>query len=100
MANKKLTGDQSLELVRKIKSEPRFTIEESYNELKYLTHKKAKSKKEVSELLIDDCDKLIKSIDKLNSENIDKKNKKALFDKLKKVKESIDILLKGKNFYD
>ena len=86
--------------IQKIKGEPWFTTEESYNELKNLSSKKVKTKKEFSELLIDDCDKLIKSIDKLNSETIDKKSEKALFGKLKKVKESIDILLKGNNIYE
>jgi len=33
LKEKKLIGDQSLELVRKIKGEPGFTIEESYNKL-------------------------------------------------------------------
>ena len=43
IVKKKLTGDQSLGLVQSIKSEPRFTIEASYNNL-YLSKRATSSK--------------------------------------------------------
>ncbi|MBM3701445.1 MAG: hypothetical protein FJW63_00395 [Actinobacteria bacterium] len=98
--DKKLTGEQTLELVQKIKGEPGFTIEESYNELKNLNSKKVKTKKEFPEIIVNECDRILKAINKFKSEAMDKSHKEILFNKLLKVKKSIDILLKGNNFYD
>ena len=49
---KKLTGDQSLELVRKIKGEPGFTIEEIFNSSKE-ANKKTSQAKSVIELIFE-----------------------------------------------
>jgi len=44
LKEKKLTGDQSLELVRKIKGEPGFTIEEIFNSSKEANKKISQAK--------------------------------------------------------
>lgn len=64
LKEKKLTGNQSLKLVREIKIKPRFTIEESYNELKNLNSKKVKTKKEFPEIIVNECDRILKAIRK------------------------------------
>jgi len=65
LEEKKLIGDQFFKLVRKIKGEPGFTIEESYNELKNLTPKKVKTKKEDIETAILETERLIKILEKI-----------------------------------
>ena len=97
LKEKKLTGDQSLELVRKIKSEPGFTIEESYNRIKKLDSKEPKPKKNLSEVLINDCDKLLKTIANIKTEDFES-NIKSAATILKKVKDSINVLLKREIF--
>jgi len=91
--DKKLTGEQTLELVQAVKSEPRFTIEESYNELKNLSSNKVKIKKESKDLLINECDRLLKTIRLLNLNNIKNNNPSSLKDKLFDVKNVIEDLL-------
>ena len=96
--DKKLTGEQTQELVRAVKEidgKPRFTIEESYNELKSLNSKKIKTKKEDIETAILESKRLIKTLEKTkiiatNSENIE-----SLKENLKELQKSIESFLKS-----
>ena len=49
---KKLTGEQTQELVQTIKSQPRLTFEESYQKLKGINHKKESNKDPIEILFI------------------------------------------------
>ena len=61
--------------IQKIKGEPRFTIEESYNELKNLSSNKVKTKKEDVETAILEAERLIKSLEKIKILEITKEKK-------------------------
>lgn len=93
LKEKKLTGDQSLEFVRKIKSEPRFTIADSFNELKILISKKVKPKKEGVETAILEAERLIKSLENIKIVEITKEKKSYLKGILFKVKRKIESIL-------
>jgi len=95
LKNKKLTGDQSLELVRKIKGEPRFTIEETYKKLKETGNKKEKKEKNPFDLLIFNGDKFLNSLNKINLKNIDNKQKDFFKNSLLSIEDRIKKILKN-----
>jgi len=95
LKDKKLTGDQSLELVRKIKSEPRFTIEESYNQLKRPPQNKEILKKEPIKLAISESMHLIKTLEKVKLDKLKAKEKEALKATLIVIKNKIEKFLEG-----
>jgi len=95
LKEKKLIGDQSLEIVRKIKGEPGFTIEESYNELKNLTPKKVKTKKEDIETSILETERLIKILEKIKLPEITEEKKSYLKDILFEVRSKTGNILKA-----
>jgi len=88
----KLTGDQSLELVKAVKSEPGFTIKEIFNKLDRKP-KKEKSKQSTIEIAINDCAKLSRTIEKLGAEKITKDDKKEIKKSLQNIKAQIDNIL-------
>lgn len=89
---KKLTGEQTQELVQVIKSEPRFTIEESFNKL-ISKPKKEKLRRKTIEVAIEECARLSKTIEKIWKEKITKENKKEIQKSLQNIKAKIDNIL-------
>src|SRR5450830_1840691 len=90
----KLTGDQSLNLVRAIKSEPRFTIEESYNTIKVIPIKVTPVKKDPLETAISEAEQLIKTLEDTKLIETKNKNIKPLRENLEKLQKAIEIFLK------
>ncbi|MHB8276055.1 MAG: ParB/RepB/Spo0J family partition protein [Candidatus Humimicrobiaceae bacterium] len=90
----KLTGDQSIKLVRAIKSEPRFTIEESYNTIKVEPVKVKLEEKDTLETVILEADKLIKTLEEIKPEELNKESKKNLHSKLLEMQKRIKTLIK------
>jgi len=90
----KLTGDQSIELVRAIKGEPGFTIEENYNTIKKDSPKSNVIKKEPLEEVINEAEKLIKNLGEIKLVDLNKENKKTLQSKLLEVKKKINNIIK------
>lgn len=90
----KLTGDQSLKLVRAIKSEPRFTIEESYNTIKAKPPKTTPAKIDPLEAVISEADKLIRTLEEIKPDILKKEDKKNLHSKLLEMQKRIKTLIK------
>lgn len=96
LKEKKLTGDQSLELVRKIKSELGFTIEEAYRQsflIKKNASKEHRVKKDPINVLIDEGNKFLKILDNFKLEDIDIKKKQFVKDSLLSMKNRIQNIL-------
>jgi len=94
LKEKKLTGDQSLELVRKIKSEPRFTIEDSYKEVLGLKRKETDSSKNPFYTINLLSERLAKVLGKLEKSNISPEDKTGLKSKLKETLNIIENFIK------
>jgi len=92
--DKKLTGDQTINLVRAIKSEPGFTIEESYNTIKKEPVKVAPPKKDPLETAISETEQLIKTLEDTKLIEAKSKNIKPLRDNLEKLQKTIESFLK------
>ena len=92
--DKKLTGEQTLELVQKIKGEPRFTIEESYNTIKVEPLKVSPTKKDPLEAVISEADKLIRTLEEIKPDTLKKEDKKNLHSKLLEMQKRIKTLIK------
>jgi len=92
--DKKLSGDQSLKLIRTIKGQPRLTIEESYNTIKTAPPKPVTVKKAPIEAAISEADKLIKTLEEIKIEPLNKKSKKNLHTKLMEVQNKIKDIMK------
>jgi len=93
MKEEKLTGDQSLELVRKVKSEPRFTIEESYNKIQQSKGSTKKTSREPVDSAIAEGERLIKFIRNLEPEKLSLEKKEILRSNFQKIKNIIDSIL-------
>ncbi|MEI7616102.1 MAG: ParB/RepB/Spo0J family partition protein [Actinomycetota bacterium] len=74
--DKKLTGDQTINLVRAIKGKPGFTIEESYNTIKIVPPKPIPPQKDPLETAISEAEQLIKTLE--DTKLIETKNKKII----------------------
>ena len=70
--NKKLTGEQTQELVQSIKSEPQFTIEESYNHCSIEKTKRDTVANDPLGVVVNASEKLTKAIKKLDISHIEK----------------------------
>jgi len=70
LRKEKLTGDESLELVRVVKGKPGFTIEESYTQWKDSEPKKEKASRPPVEILIAESEHLIKTLDKVSTDKL------------------------------
>lgn len=90
----KLTGDQSIELVRAIKGEPGFTLEENYNKIKKDSPKLKMANKEPLEEVITGAEKLIKNLGEIKIVDLNKENKKTLQSKLLEIKKEINNIIK------
>ena len=96
MKVKKLSGDESLGLVRLVKSQPRLTIEEAYNQGKS-EPKKEKTKDNLIEVAIDECARLARTIEKINIEEVTGNNKKSLQENLLRIQKKIEMILNFMN---
>jgi len=91
--DKKLTGEQTQELVREINGKPRFTIDELIQ--KWTPHKqKEKAVKEPIDSALTESLRLIKIFEKLELKRILPEKKKVLRSNLIQIKEKIDSILK------
>lgn len=93
MKVKKLSGDESLGLVRLVKSQPRLTIEESYTQWKDSKPKKEKAFRQPVEILIAESERLVKTLDKINIDNIIKERREKLLKTLNEVQRKVLALL-------
>jgi len=91
---KKLTGEQTQELVQVIKGEPRFTIEESYEQIKYNKKPTIKNPKDNVEDLIISLEKVTKFLDKLQPGTISKEKRVKILSLFSLLKKKIDNLTK------
>ncbi len=89
----KLTGEQSIELVRAIKGQPRLTIEENFNTIKTKPIKPKTVKKEPLEEVIIEAEKLIKTLNEIKLINLNKEKKKSLQKKLLEVQSKIKTII-------
>ena len=92
--DKKLTGDQSLELVRKIKSEPGFTIEESYEKHKEGISKKERIIRKPTDLLILEAEKFKKILGNIAFEELPEEDRKTFYNILSNTQKLIRSLIK------
>ncbi|MHB1334801.1 MAG: ParB/RepB/Spo0J family partition protein [Candidatus Humimicrobiaceae bacterium] len=93
--DKNITGEQTQVLVQKIKSEPRFTIEEAYNTIKVAPPKPTPPKKDPLETAISEAEQLIKTLDEIKPATLNKESKKNLHTKLLEVQNKIKALIKN-----
>lgn len=92
--DKKLTGEQTQELVQVIKSEPRFTIEESYNCLKSVPKlKKEVFKKEPVKIVISEGTRLVKMLSEIKLSKMKPNEREALKATLFVIKKKIEEFL-------
>jgi len=92
--DKKLTGDQTINLVRAIKGKPGFTIEESYNTIKIAPVKVTPPKKDPLETAISEAEQLIKTLNEIKPATLNKESKKNLHSKLLEVQNKIKAIMK------
>jgi len=95
LRKEKLTGDESLELVRAVKGKPGFTIEESYNQWKESEPKKDKVKvdRQPVEIAISEGMRLTKTLERVRPEGLVEESKKALLEVLVNIQKKISSLL-------
>lgn len=93
---KELTGEQTLELVQVLKSEPRFTIEESYLHLKESSKdKKAAVKREPVKIAIFEGMHLVKTLEKIKLSKMKSSDQESLKATLMVIKRKIEEFLEG-----
>jgi len=94
---KKLTGEQTQELVKIVNSAPRRTIEETYSEFKKSKPKKEKTKLAHSpvEIAITESEHLIKTLENIKTESLIKKGREELHSKLVEVQKRIKTFIKN-----
>ena len=92
-----LASKESLELIKAIKGAPGRTIEEAYNKLKESKPKKEKPKiaRSPVETAITESEHLIKTLEKIKTENLIKKGREELCSKLIEVQKRIKVLIKS-----
>ncbi len=89
----KLTGEQSIELVRAIKGQPGLTIEENFNTIKTKPIKPKTVKKEPLEEVIIEAEKLIKTLNEIKLIDLNNEKKKSLQTKLLEVQSKIKTII-------
>jgi len=90
---KKLTGEQTQELVQIIKSEPRFTIEESFNHLKGGSKLRRGVKKEPAKIAISEGTRLIKMLGEIKLGKMKPSEREALKATLMVIRKKIEEFL-------
>jgi ParB family chromosome partitioning protein len=93
--DKNLTGDQSLHLVRAIKGQPGLTIEESYNTVEAGPPKAPRVKEDPIKAAILEADKLIKTLEEIKLNTLNKEGKENLHSKLLEVQNKIIAIMKS-----
>jgi len=93
----KLASNESLELIKAVKGAPGRTIEKTYNKLKESKPKKEKLKiaRSPIETAISESEHLIKTLEKIKTENLIKKGREELYSKLVEVQKRIKALIKS-----
>lgn len=91
--DKKLTGEQTQELVQTIKSKPRFTIEESFNNLKDSFKPKKEVKKEPAKIAISEGTRLVKMLSEIKLSKMKPSEREALKATLLVIKKKIEEFL-------
>jgi ParB family chromosome partitioning protein len=91
--DRSLTGEQSFEIVKIVKGEPRFTIEEAYDRWKETEPKKEKVKRGPVEMAILESVHLTKTLEKIDADELDITRQEMLKDTLIKTLEKIQTLL-------
>jgi ParB family transcriptional regulator, chromosome partitioning protein len=91
----KLTGDQSIGLVRAIKGQPGLTIEENFKTINTEILKPKIIKKEPLEEVISEAEKLIKTLNEIKLVDLNKENIKNLKSKLLEVQNKIRDIMKS-----
>ena len=94
---KNLASNESLELVKAIKSTPGRTIEKAYDKLKESKPKKEKPKiiRSPVEIAITESEHLIKTLEKIEKESLIKKGREELHLKLTEIQKRITTLIKS-----
>jgi len=90
LKEKKLTGEQSLELVRKVKSEPGFTIDQAFKNIGEPTENEHKIIKKPQETFFSDVEKLTRTIKKINHKELKKEEKQKIVSLCTSIKIIID----------
>ena len=90
---KKLTGEQTLELVQVLKSEPRFTIEEAFEKTSGFKNTGAIEKKNEADLLLGSIKKFSSLITKFKKSGLTKEKRNRLIEVLLESRNKIDTLL-------
>ena len=92
---KKLTGEQTQELVKIVKGAPRRTTEEAYKQIEKQRKEKPKPGRSPVEIAITESEHLIKTLGKIEKENLIKKGREELYSKLVEVQERIKTFIKN-----
>ncbi len=90
----KLTGDQSLGLVRKVKGQPGLTLQQSYESLKEEPPKNKKEIREPAKMAVFEGTHLVKTLTKINFSKMKVNEKEALKAILLVIKNKIEEILK------
>ena len=92
---KNLKSNESLELVKAIKGTPGRTIKEAYEKIEKQRKEKPKVRRSPVETVITESDHLIKTLGKIEKENLIKKGREELCSKLVEVQERIKTFIKN-----
>jgi len=92
---KKLTGEQTQEIVKRVKSAPRRTIKKVYEEFEESRTIKEKPIQESLGPIFEESNQLIKTLDNIKVENLIKKGREELRLKLVEVQERIKTFIKN-----
>jgi ParB family chromosome partitioning protein len=90
---KKLTGEQTLELVQSLKSEPRFTIEEAFEKTSGFKNTGIREKKNEQDLLLGSLKKFTGLIIKFKKSGLAKEKRAILIEMLIESRSKIDNLI-------
>jgi ParB family chromosome partitioning protein len=93
LKEKKLTGDESLELVRFVKSKPGFTVKYLFDQFEKDKQPSLKKTKEPLESAIGDIERFTMTIGKIKPSNIPKDKRKKLIDLILKAKTTLEELM-------
>jgi len=91
---KKLTGEQTQEIVKRVKSAPRRTIKKVYEEFEESKTIKEKPIQEPLGPIFEESNQLIKTLDNIKVEKLVKKGREELYKKLLQVQERITTIIK------
>ena len=96
---KKLTGEQTQEIVKRVKSAPRRTFKKVYEEFEESKTIKEKPIQEPLGPIFEESNQLIKTLDNIKVEKLVKKGREELYSKLVEVQKRIKTLMKNLESY-